>query len=122
MRVGEMPGAVAAAMGQELPAGGHIQTHETPVAVETHDGRDATDGLRCGGTLIREATLPLTSVWAAGPARLTRSRGPREFLAGFHRILQSGRYAARQAVGRPQVLEAACPPARRGGSFSRRRG
>jgi transposase len=101
-RVGEMLRPIVTAMGQELLAGNYIQADETPVAVQTHDGRGKNHQAylwqygRPGGSAVFEF-------------RMGRDReGPKEFLGNYEGILQSDGYAAYNQVGGPKIVYAAC--------------
>ena len=102
MRVGELLIPIAAAMRQELLAGSYIQADETPVDVQTHDGRGKNHQAwlwqygRPGGNVVFDF-------------RLGRGRdGPKWFLGQFEGILQSDGYAAYEHVGGPKIVHAGC--------------
>jgi len=89
-------------MRQELLAGSYIQADETPVDVQTHDGRGKNHQAwlwqygRPGGNVVFDF-------------RLGRGRdGPKRFLGQFEGILQSDGYAAYEHVGGPKIVHAGC--------------
>jgi len=102
MRVGELLGPVARAIGREVLASGYVQADETTVDVQMHDGRGHN----------HEAYL-----WQYGQPgggvmfdfRLGRGRdGPKEFLGNYEGILQTDGYIAYEKVGGPKMVHAAC--------------
>lgn len=109
MRVGELLGPVARAIGREVLASGYVQADETTVDVQMHDGRGHN----------HEAYL-----WQYGQPgggvmfdfRLGRGRdGPKAFLGNYEGILQTDGYIAYEKVGGPKLVHAACwAHARRG--------
>ncbi|MFZ5927610.1 MAG: IS66 family transposase [Acidobacteriota bacterium] len=109
MRVGELLGPVARAIGREVLASGYVQADETTVDVQMHDGRGHN----------HEAYLWQYG-WPGGGVmfdfRLGRGRdGPKEFLGNYEGILQTDGYIAYEKVGGPKLVHAACwAHARRG--------
>lgn len=109
MRVGELLGPVARAIGREVLASGYVQADETTVDVQMRDGRGHN----------HEAYL-----WQYGQPgggvmfdfRLGRGRdGPKAFLGNYEGILQTDGYIAYEKVGGPKLVHAACwAHARRG--------
>jgi len=88
MRVGEMLLPIAGAMRRELLSGTYIQADETPVDVQTRDGR----GENHQGYLWQYGTPGGGVVFNF---RLGRGReGPKQFLEQFNGILQTDGYAA----------------------------
>jgi transposase len=103
MRVGDMLIPVAEAMRSELLAGNYIQADETPVDVQTHDGR----GTNHQGYLWQYGTPGGATVF---DFRMSRGReGPAHFLDKFEGILQTDAYAAYdRGVGGANIVHAAC--------------
>jgi len=103
MRVGDMLIPVAGAMRSELLAGNYIQADETPVDVQTHDGR----GTNHQGYLWQYGTPGGATVF---DFRMSRGReGPAHFLGKFEGILQTDAYAAYdRGVGGANIVHAAC--------------
>ncbi|MGA9206537.1 MAG: IS66 family transposase [Terriglobales bacterium] len=109
MSVGEMLRPLVAVMGRELVAGSYLQADETPVDVQTHDGRGSNHEAflwqygRPGGATVFEF-------------RMGRDRaGPKRFLEHFRGILQTDGYQAYDQVGGWGMVHAACwTHARRG--------
>ena len=102
LKVGELLIPIVAAMRRELINGTYIQADETPVDVQTHEGRGKNHQAylwqysRPGGTVVFDF-------------RLGRGRdGPREFLGQFEGILQTDGYAAYDQIGGPRMVHAAC--------------
>lgn len=102
LKVGELLIPVVAAMRRELLGGDYIQADETPVAVQSHEGRGRNHQSylwlfgRPGGTVVFDF-------------RMGRGReGPKQFLGQFEGILQTDGYAAYQQVGGPKMVHAAC--------------
>jgi len=102
MRVGELLGPVARAIGREVLASGYVQADETTVDVQMRDGRGHN----------HEAYL-----WQYGQPgggvmfdfRLGRGRdGPKAFLGNYEGILQTDGYIAYEKVGGPKLVHAAC--------------
>ena len=103
MRVGDLLVPVAGAMRSELLAGSYIQADETPVDVQTHDGR----GTNHQGYLWQYGTPGGATVF---DFRMSRGReGPARFLNKFDGILQTDAYAAYdRGVGGANIVHAAC--------------
>jgi transposase len=99
LRVGEL---LIPAMRRELISGSYIQADETPVDVQTREGRGKNHQAylwqysRPGGTVVFDF-------------RLGRGRdGPKRFLGQFEGILQTDGYAAYDQIGGPRMVHAAC--------------
>src|SRR5437870_198962 len=93
---------MVSAMRRELISGSYIQADETPVDVQTHEGRGQNHQAylwqysRPGGTVVFDF-------------RLGRGRdGPKRFLGQFEGILQTDGYAAYDQIGGPRMVHAAC--------------
>jgi len=89
-------------MRRELISGSYIQADETPVDVQTREGRGKNHQAylwqysRPGGTVVFDF-------------RLGRRRdGPKRFLGQFEGILQTDGYAAYDQIGGPRMVHAAC--------------
>ena len=102
MRVGELLRPISAAMGQQLLSGSYIQTDETTVGVQMHDGRGKNHQAylwqysRPGGAVVFDF-------------RMGREReGPKRFLGNFEGILQSDGYGAYDHIGGKHLVHAAC--------------
>lgn len=103
MRVGDLLIPVSAAMRKELLAGSYIQADETPVDVQTHDGRGTNHQAylwqygKPGGATVFDF-------------RMSRGRqGPADFLDEFAGILQTDAYAAYdRGVGGTNIVHACC--------------
>ena len=102
LKVGELLIPMVAAMRRELISGSYIQADETPVDVQTHEGRGKNHQAylwqysRPGGTVVFDF-------------RLGRGRdGPKRFLGQFEGILQTDGYAAYDQIGGPRMVHAAC--------------
>src|ERR1019366_3761214 len=102
LKVGELLIPMVAAMRRELISGSYIQADETPVDVQTREGRGQNyQGYLCqysrpGGSVVFDF-------------RLGRGRdGPRQFLGQFEGILQTDGYAAYDQIGGPGMVHAAC--------------
>jgi transposase len=102
MRVGDLLMPLVAVMGRELVGGSYIQADETPVDVQTRDGRSRNHQAYLwqygspGGAVVFEF-------------RMGRGReGPVRFLEKFNGILQTDAYAAYDRVGGPKLVHAAC--------------
>ena len=102
LTVGELLIPLSRAMRMELLRGGYIQADETPVPLQTQDGREKHQQAylwqygRPGGGVVFDF-------------RLSRGRdGPKEFLGKFDGILQTDGYAAYDHVGGPNLVHAAC--------------
>jgi transposase len=102
MRVGDVLLPLVAVMGRALVNGTYIQADETPVDVQTRDGR------------TRNHQAYLWQYGSPGKAvifefRMGRGReGPMRFLGNFEGILQTDAYAAYDRVGGPKMVHAAC--------------
>jgi transposase len=103
MTVGEMLMPIVGAMRRELLAGSYIQADETPVDVQTHDGR----GKNHQAYLWQYGTPGAGTVF---DFRMSRGReGPARFLDAFEGILQTDGYVAYdRGVGGPKMVHAAC--------------
>jgi transposase len=102
LKVGELLIPMVAAMRRELIGGCYIQADETPVDVQTREGRGQNHQAylwqysRPGGTVVFDF-------------RLGRGReGPKRFLGHFDGILQTDGYAAYDQIGGPKIVHAAC--------------
>ncbi len=102
LKVGELLIPMVAAMRRELISGSYIQADETPVDVQTREGRGKNHQAylwqysRPGGTVVFDF-------------RLGRGRdGPKRFLGQFEGILQTDGYAAYDQIGGPSMVHAAC--------------
>ncbi len=102
LKVGELLIPMAAAMRRELISGSYIQADETPVDVQTREGRGQNHQAylwqysRLGGTVVFDF-------------RLGRGRdGPKRFLGRFEGILQTDGYSAYDQIGGPGMVHAAC--------------
>jgi transposase len=102
LKVGELLIPMVAAMRQELISGTYIQADETPVDVQTREGRGRNHQAylwqysRPGGTVVFDF-------------RLGRGRdGPRQFLGQFEGILQTDGYSAYDQIGGIRMVHAAC--------------
>lgn len=102
LKVGELLIPMVAAMRRELIGGSYIQADETPVDVQTREGRGQNHQAylwqysRPGGSAVFDF-------------RLSRGRdGPKRFLGQFEGILQTDGYAAYDQIGGPGVVHAAC--------------
>ena len=102
MRVGDLLTPLVAVMRNQLLEGTYIQADETPVDVQTRDGRSRNHpgylwqyGTPGGATIVE--------------FRMGRGReGPMRFLSNFEGILQTDAYAAYDRVGGPKMVHAAC--------------
>jgi transposase len=102
MKVGELLTPLAAVMRNELLRGSYIQADETPVAVQTRDGRP-----RNHPAYLWQYGVPGGA--AVFEFRMGRGReGPLRFLEDFDGILQTDAYAAYDRVGGPKMVHAAC--------------
>jgi transposase len=102
MRAGELLMPVARAIGRELLEGGYIQADETPVSVQTHDGR----GRNHQGYLWQYSRPGGSAVF---DFRTGRGReGPKNFLGNYEGILQTDGYSAYDRTGGPEMVHAAC--------------
>src|SRR5208283_4901924 len=102
LKVGELLVPMVAAMRRELISGSYIQADETPVDVQTREGRGKNHQAylwqysRPGGSVVFDF-------------RLSRGRdGPKRFLGQFEGILQTDGYAAYDQIGGPRMVYAAC--------------
>jgi transposase len=102
LKVGELLIPLVAAMRRELISGSYIQTDETPVDVQTREGRGQNHQAylwqysRPGGSVVFDF-------------RLGRGRdGPKRFLGQFEGILQTDGYAAYDQIGGTSMVHAAC--------------
>ena len=102
LKVGELLIPMVAAMRRELISGSYIQADETPVDVQTREGRGKNHQAylwqysRLGGSVVFDF-------------RLGRGRdGPKRFLGQFEGILQTDGYAAYDQIGGPKMVHAAC--------------
>jgi transposase len=102
LKVGELLIPMVAAMRRELISGSYIQADETPVDVQTREGRGQNHQAylwqysRPGGTVVFDF-------------RLGRGRdGPKRFLGQFEGILQTDGYTAYDQIGGPRMVHAAC--------------
>jgi len=96
-------------MRTELLRDGYIQADETPVDVQTHDGRGKNHQ-----AYLWQYGCPRGSV--VFEFQMGRGRaGPKRFLEGFEGILQTDGYIAYEKVGGPKMVHVACwAHARRG--------
>ncbi len=102
LKVGELLIPMVAVMRRELISGSYIQADETPVDVQTREGRGKNHQAylwqysRPGGSVVFDF-------------RLGRGRdGPKRFLGQFEGILQTDGYAAYDQIGGPRMVHAAC--------------
>jgi transposase len=102
LKVGELLIPMVAAMRRELISGTYIQADETPVDVQTREGRGKNHQAylwqygRPGGSVVFDF-------------RLGRGRdGPRQFLGQFEGILQTDGYAGYDQIGGPTMVHAGC--------------
>ena len=102
LKVGELLIPMVAAMRRELLSGSYIQADETPVDVQTREGRGKNHQAylwqysRPGGNVVFDF-------------RLGRGRdGPKRFMGQFEGILQTDGYAAYDQIGGPRMVHAAC--------------
>jgi transposase len=111
MTVGQLLIPLIAVMRMELLRGGYIQADETPVEVQTHDGRGKNHQAylwqygRPGGSVVFEFQM--------GRERA----GPKRFLEGFEGILQTDGYIGYEKVGGPRMVHVACWAHSRRGLF-----
>jgi transposase len=102
MRVGELLMPLVAVMGRQLVSGTYIQADETPVDVQTRDGRSRNHP----GYLWQYGTPGGAAIFEF---RMGRGReGPLRFLENFAGILQTDAYAAYDRVGGPKMVHAGC--------------
>jgi transposase len=102
LKVGELLIPMVAAMRRESIGGSYIQADETPVDVQTREGRGKNHQAylwqygRPGGCVVFDF-------------RLGRGRdGPKRFLGEFEGILQTDGYAAYDQIGGTRMVHAAC--------------
>src|SRR5437667_4507572 len=102
LKVGELLIPMVVAMRRELISGSYIQADETPVDVQTREGRGQNHQAylwqysRPGGIVVFDF-------------RLGRGRdGPKRFLGQVEGILQTDGYAAYDQIGGPRMVHAAC--------------
>jgi transposase len=102
LKVGELLIPMVAAMRRELISGSYIQADETPVDVQTREGRGKNHQAylwqygRPGGSVVFDFCL--------GRGR----DGPKRFLGQFEGILQTDGYAAYDQIGGTRMVHAAC--------------
>jgi transposase len=102
MRVGDLLTPLVAVMRNKLLEGTYIQADETPVDVQTRDGRSRNHP----GYLWQYGTPGGATLFEF---RMGRGReGPMRFLEHFEGILQTDAYAAYDRVGGPKMVHAAC--------------
>jgi transposase len=102
MRVGDLLMPLVAVMGRQLVGGNYIQADETPVDVQTRDGRSKNHP----GYLWQYGTPGGATIFEF---RMGRGReGPMRFLENFAGILQTDAYAAYDRVGGPKMVHAGC--------------
>jgi transposase len=102
MRVGDLLTPLVAVMRNQLLEGSYIQADETPVDVQTRDGRSRNHP----GYLWQYGTPGGATIFEF---RMGRGReGPMRFLEHFEGILQTDAYAAYDRVGGPKMVHAAC--------------
>jgi transposase len=102
MRVGDLLTPLVAVMRNQLLEGTYIQADETPVDVQTRDGRSRNHP----GYLWQYGTPGGATIFEF---RMGREReGPMRFLHNFEGILQTDAYAAYDRVGGPKMVHAAC--------------
>jgi transposase len=102
MRVGELLRPLVERMRRQLLSGSYLQADETPVAVQPHDGRGKNHQ-----AYLWQYGAPEGSV--VFDFQLGRGReGPKQFLSGFHGLLQTDGYAAYDRVGGAGMVHAAC--------------
>src|SRR5258707_7945160 len=102
MHVGDLLMPLVAVMGRQLVGGTYIQADETPVDVQTRDGRSRNHP----GYLWQYGTPGAAVIFEF---RMGRGReGPMRFLYNFAGILQTDAYAAYDRVGGPKMVHAAC--------------
>lgn len=102
MKVGSLLQAISGVMRQELLAGDYIQADETPVGVQTHDGRGKNHQ-----AYLWQYSRPFGVV--VFEFQMHRSReGPRKFLYNYEGLLQTDGYGAYDRVGGPQMVHAGC--------------
>jgi transposase len=102
MRVGELLTPLVERMRRELLSGSYLQADETPVEVQTHEGRGKNHQAYLWQYGRPEASLVFDFQMGRG------REGPKQFLSGYHGILQTDGYAAYERVGGPGMVHAAC--------------
>lgn len=102
MQVGNLLIPVAGAMALELLSGTYLQVDETPVPVQSHDGR----GKNLQAYLWQYGRPGGSAVFDFRPGR--GREGPKKFLGQFAGILQTDGYAAYDRVGGAGIVHAAC--------------
>ena len=102
LKVGELLIPMVATMRRELISGTYVQADETPVDVQTREGRGKNHQAylwqysRPGGSVMFDF-------------RLGRGReGPKQFLGQFEGILQTDGYTAYHQIGGERMVHAAC--------------
>ena len=102
LKVGELLIPMVAAMRRELISGSYIQADETPVDVQTREGRDRTTKRTSGNTVAPEDLWCSTSAWVADATdrgvSWDSSKG----------ILQTDGYTAYDQIGGKRMVHAAC--------------
>ena len=102
LKVGELLIPMVAAMRRELISGSYIQADETPVDVQTREGRDRTTKRTSGNTVAPEDLWCSTSAWVADATdrgvSWDSSKG----------ILQTDGYTAYDQIGGKRMVLAAC--------------
>jgi hypothetical protein len=102
MQVGDLLRPIVGAMRHELLSASYLQADETPVDVQTHDGRGKNHQ-----AYLWQYSHPRGS--AVFDFRLGRDRaGPKQFLEDFAGVLQSDGYGAYDHVGGKGLVHAAC--------------
>src|SRR4051812_30356097 len=102
MAVGQLLIPLTEVMRAELLNGGYIQADETPVDVQTRDGRGKNHQ-----AYLWQYGRPAGSV--VFEFQMSRGRaGPKRFLEGFEGILQTDGYIGYEKVGGPQMVHVAC--------------
>jgi transposase len=102
MRVGDLLTPLVAVMRNRLLEGTYIQADETPVDVQTRDGRSRNHP----GYLWQYGTPGGATLFEF---RMGRGReGPMRFFNNFEGILQTDAYAAYDRVGGAKMVHAAC--------------
>ena len=100
-RGGELLIPMGAAMRRELISGSYIQADESPVDVQTREGR----GKNHQAYLWQYSRLGGTVVFYVRPGR--GRDGPKRFLGQFEGILQRDGYAAYDQIGGTRMIHAA---------------
>jgi transposase len=102
MRVGDLLTPLVGAMRNELLEGTYIQADETPVDVQTRDGRSRN----YPGYLWQYGTPGGATIFEF---RMGREReGPLRFLGNYEGLLQTDAYAAYDRVGGAKMIHAVC--------------